>query len=115
MRGMTAAPPTPPKKPSFVLGNSKTFSLPMYGLMAGGFACLIIAALAFWAPSDRFAPGVDALVTIVTLMLGLAGAGGITLGARDMVTKGVTSSNSEAAVRAIEATKRPADPSSSKP
>lgn len=96
-------PAAPPEKPSFVLGGSKTFSLPMYGLMVGVFGLFLVAALALWAPEGRFVVASSALTQIVSLMLGLAGAGGITLGARDAMTKGLTSSNSAAALTAIKA------------
>jgi hypothetical protein len=108
---MTKESPTIPEKPAEkprvkphwpIIGNSKTFSLPMYGLIAGMFACVMVVSLALFAPTDRFQPAVDSLTQIATIMLGLAGAGGITLGVRDMATKGVTSSNSEAAVEAVK-------------
>ena len=101
---MTAptSPSAEPPKPSFVLGGSKTFSLPMYGLMVGVFSLFLVAALALWAPEGRFTTSANALTQIVSLMLGLAGAGGITIGVRDAMTKGLTSSNSTNALAAIQ-------------
>ena len=93
----------PAKKSALVLGNSKSFTLPMYGLMAGAFGLLLVAALALWAPDDRFQSAVTALTQIVSLMIGLAGAGGVGLAARDAMTKGITSSKSDVALAAITA------------
>jgi hypothetical protein len=92
---------TEPAKPSFVLGGSKTFSLPMYGLMVGVFGLFLVSLLALFAPEGRFQPALTALGPIVLALIGLAGAGGVTLGARDAFTKGVTSSNSTNALAAI--------------
>jgi hypothetical protein len=100
---MTDPAKTEPAKPSFVLGGSKTFSLPMYGLMVGVFALFLLALLALFAPEGRFQPALTAIGPIVLAMLGLAGAGSVTLGARDAMTKGVTSSNSTNALAAIAA------------